>query len=202
MSIMILRSKKARSFARSIHYSKVLDCVRTLMHRIVIKYKLTAKVTNAKEEFLKLHIGCGNKHFPGYINIDIRKTKATDYVCSAIQLPFPDTSVGIIETCHLMEHLPRYDMPKALREWWQVLVPGGKLVIECSDFDRTVEEYLEGNEERLNNIFGLRRFKGGAYLWGYNFFRLKKVLEKYGHEGVKQCTPQDYHRIEEPCMRV
>ncbi len=156
----------------------------------------------AEEEFFKLHIGCGNKHFPGYINIDIRKTKATDYVCSATQLPFPDTSVGLIETYHLIEHLPVYDLPKALTEWWRVLVPGGKLVIECPYFDKTVEEYLEGNEERLNNIFGLRRFKGDAHLWGYNFFRLKKVLEKYGYEGVKQCTPQDYHRIEEPCMRV
>jgi len=165
-------------------------------------YLPKANLGRAKEEFWKLHIGCGSKHFPGYINIDIRKTKATDYVCSATQLPFPDTSVGLIETYHLIEHLPMYDLPKVLTEWWRVLVPGGKLVIECPDFDKTVEEYLEGNEKRLNNIFGLRRFKGDAHLWGYNFVRLKRVLEKYGYEGVKQCAPQDYHRIEEPCMRV
>jgi len=167
----------------------------------LIRFKLSNALKN-NENFIKLHLGCGNIHFPGYINIDWRITKATDFVGDVRKLPFPDNSVEIIETYHTIEHFPRRDLPRILKEWWRVLIPGGILIIECPDFDRVVKEYLEGNEKRLNNIFGLQRFKGDAHLWGYNFPRLKKLLEKCGYKGIKRCEPQDYHRLEEPCLRV
>ena len=154
------------------------------------------------ENFLKLHLGCGNRHFPNYINIDSRKTPATDYVCNAVKLPFPNNSVEVIETYHMIAHLPKDIFSKALRNWWDKLIPGGKLVIECPDFDKAVEEYLKGNEKRLNNIFGLQRFKGDIHLWGHNFHRLKKILEMGGYKGIKRCDAQDYHRLSEPSLRI
>jgi len=82
------------------------------------------------------------------------------------------------------------------------LIPGGKLIIECPDFDKAVDEYLKGREERINNIFGLQRFEGDTHFWGYNFKRLKRALEENEYKGAKRSMPQDYHRLEEPCMRV
>jgi len=151
---------------------------------------------------LKLHLGCGERKIDGYINIDWRKTEATSLVCDVRNLPFREDSVSIIECYHLIEHLPRHDFQKALNNWYKILKDGGKLVIECPDFDQAVYEYLQGNYERINNIFGLQRFRGDTHLFGYNFSRLKKLLEDKRFNNIQKKNPTDYHKEEEPCIRV
>ena len=88
-------------------------------------------------------------------------------------------------------------------EWRKIIEmePGGKLTIECPDFDAVVREYLT-NEKRIDNIFGLQRFKGDTHLFGYNFTRLKELLEASGFTSIQRKEPQDYHKEQEPCMRV
>jgi predicted SAM-dependent methyltransferase len=165
---------------------------------IALKYKIRFDMNN----ILKLHIGCGTRHFDGYVNIDFRKTRSTDLVCDIRKLPYPDNSVTLIETYHVIEHLPRHDFPKALKEWQRVLVTGGKLVIECPDFDEVIREYVQGNKKRIDNIFGRQRFAGDAHLFGYNFDRLKNLLEEGGFDDVQNAKPKDYHIMDEPCLRV
>ncbi len=151
---------------------------------------------------IKLHLGCGNHRFDGYVNVDLRKTRATDLVCDIKRLPYPDHSIEIIETCHVIEHLPRHDLPKALTEWNRVLISGGRLVIEYPDFDEIVKKYLEGDEKYLDGIFGLQRFQGDYHLFGYNFKSLRSALEKCGFTKIERKCPQDYHVKEWPCLRV
>ncbi len=151
---------------------------------------------------IKLHLGCGKNHLEGYINIDSRETSATDLECDIVWLPFNDNTVELVETYHVIEHLPRHDLPRALKEWFRVLKKDGKLVIECPDFDNAVREYLEGNVDRIDNIFGLQRFPGDTHMFGYNFMRLEKHLVKCGFRKVQQCEPQDYLKDLEPCLRV
>jgi len=162
------------------------------------KYRIGVKGKNP----LKLHLGCGDKHFDDYVNIDLRKTRATDLVCNIRNLPYPDSSVKLIETYHVIEHLNRHDLPISLKEWNRVLVVGGRLIIECPDFDEAVKEYIQGNEERIDNIFGLQRFTGDVHQFGYNFKRLKKLLGEAGFKNIKEKEPQDNHTREEPCLRV
>ena len=81
-------------------------------------------------------------------------------------------------------------------------MPKGKLIIECPNFDEAVKEYIEGNEKRLDNIFGLQQFPGDTHLFGYNFKRLKELLEKAGFGEINNEEPQDRHNKSEPCMRV
>lgn len=165
---------------------------------VKLKYKLGIKDKTP----LKLHLGCGKKHFEGYINIDLRKTGAADLVCDIRKLPYPDNSVELIETYHVIEHLPRHDLPKVLKAWHRILVPGGKLIIECPDFDKAVKEYMAGNEKRIDSIFGLQRFPGDTHMFGYNFKRLKTLLERTNFNNIKEKEPQDYHGKDEPCLRV
>lgn len=151
---------------------------------------------------LKLHLGCGNKKFEGYVNIDHRKTKATDLICDIRKLPYPEGSADSIETYHVIEHLSKQDLAKALKEWFRVLTPGGKLIIECPNFDKAVEEYVEGNKDRIDNIFGRQRFPGDTHLAGYNFETLKEHLMEAGFTGVVEAQPRDSHTEEEPCLRI
>ncbi len=76
---------------------------------------------------LKLHLGCGGKHLPGYLNIDMNWSSATDYTCNIAKLSCPDNSVSRIETYHVIEHIPRPQAERVLQEWYRVLQPGGIL---------------------------------------------------------------------------
>ncbi len=191
--------EKMRSFVNNFH-ENYLNSIRRKISpaKVRIKERLGIKYKNP----LKLHLGCGDKHFEGFINIDWRKTKATDLVCNINKLPYPDNSVELIETYHVIEHLPRHELPKVLKRWYRILKPRGQLVIECPNFDEAVKEYLNGNEKRLDNIFGLQRFSGDAHLFGYNFRRLRRLLEDVGFKDIQEKAPTDYHASEEPCLRV
>lgn len=204
--------KRIRKFLKNIYFSEPINFFRRYICLIIIKIKYYKKTINFnkvnltdtvyKNKHLKLHLGCGKIYLKGYINIDIRRTKATDYVCDVINLPFPKNSIELIETYHMIEHLPREVFLKALKNWYYILIPGGKLIIELPDFDKAVQEYLEGNEERLNNIFGLHRFKGDTHHYGYNLKRLKQILIQNGFRDIVGLEPTDYHRLSEPCIRI
>lgn len=194
--------EKISDLLESWYGSNFLNVIRRSINPAIVrwKYKLGIKHKNP----LKLHLGCGNRHFKGYVNIDLRKTRATDLVCDIRKLPYPDNSVDLIETYHVIEHLPRHYLPKALKEWRRVLINGGSLIIECPDFDKIVERYLNGDEKQLDGIFGLQRFDGDYHIFGYNLKRLKMLLQDCGFTDIKNREPQDYHAKVEgwPCIRV
>jgi predicted SAM-dependent methyltransferase len=151
---------------------------------------------------LKLHLGCGHKRLPGFINIDFNYCLAVDYVCDISKLPCPDHSAERIEAYHVIEHIPFPVVGKVLSEWKRVLLPGGTLVLECPDLEAAARGYLQGNERMLGSIFGYHRFKGDAHCWGYTSESLGSLLESVGFTQVRSEEAQDYHAAHEPCIRM
>jgi len=192
--------RKAQALEKAWHSSILLNRLRRVINPTVckIKYKIGIKGSNP----VRLHLGCGEQRFDDYINIDLNKTRATDLVCDINKLPYPDLSVERIEAYHVIEHLPRHDLPKALKNWFRVMAPGGVLVIECPDLDKVIAEYIKGNEKRINSIFGLQRFPGDTHLFGYNFKRLSEILAEVGFKNIQMENPRDYHAKDEPCLRI
>jgi predicted SAM-dependent methyltransferase len=180
--------------------SNFLNSARRIATPLIVKIKCKIGISGTRP--LRLHLGCGSQRINGYVNIDWRKTRATDIVCNILKIPYADATVDLIEAYHVIEHLPRHKLPKALKEWFRVMVPGAMLILECPDFDKAVKEYLEGNEKRIDNIFGLQRFPGDTHLFGYNAKRLKKILEEAGFKDVQNEDPTDYHMKDEPCLKV
>lgn len=151
---------------------------------------------------LRLHLGCAGQHEPGFINIDMTRSTATDYVTDISRLPCPDGSAERIETCHVVQHIPHPNMPAVLAEWWRVLAPDGVLVIECADFDEAARQYLAGDDTMLGSIYGRQRNPGDTHYYGFNVPRLRRLLRDAGFGAVEQREPQDYHAQHEPCLRV
>ncbi|MFA6412079.1 MAG: methyltransferase domain-containing protein [Syntrophales bacterium] len=151
---------------------------------------------------LALHLGCGQQHLKGFLNIDMIASPAVDLVCDSRRLPFAAGTVSRIETYHMIEHLPRHDFLEALFEWNRVLEEGGELIIECPDFDATIKEYIEGKTFRINNIFGLQRHPGDYHLFGYTFNDLEGILQGIGFREIRQEAPTDYHAQDEPSLRI
>lgn len=71
-----------------------------------------------------LDIGIGNGFVSNYLRnaginiktVDINEKLKPDYTASVLDMPFSDSSFGIVSCCEVLEHLPFKDFPKALRE--------------------------------------------------------------------------------------
>jgi len=86
--------KRASNLLESWYDSNFLNAIRRSINFAIVKWKY--KIGIRRKNTLKLHLGCGNRHFDGYVNIDLRKTRATDLVCDIRKLPYPDNSVKLI----------------------------------------------------------------------------------------------------------
>jgi SAM-dependent methyltransferase len=176
----------------------------SLVRRILdpMTIRIRYKVGQTADEDLMLHLGCGGKHFDGYVNVDLWITDATDVICDINRLPWPDGSAATIESYHVIEHISHKKIKKTLNDWHRVLKPGGKLVLECPHFDVAIREYLSGNESRLLNIFGRQRSEGDAHHYGFNPERLMRLLEEVGFKEIQEAPPQSSQILDEPCFRL
>lgn len=151
-----------------------------------------------KKKKLKLHIGCGNIYKKGYVNIDAYNTGAADLNVLADKLPFPDNSVELIENYHLLEHLSRLECLRALKEWYRVLKPNGKLIIEVPNLIKHMDVFLKSdykerweiasggfNHGLIQAIYGLGGKKGQYHKTGFDKQRLKNLLEEHNFFNIK-----------------
>lgn len=181
-------------------FLRVWSLVRRVVDPLVIKteYKMGLK----RPKNLRLHLGCGSKHFDGYVNVDLWISEATDVICDITRLPWPDNSAVAVESYHVVEHISHQKISQTLKEWYRVLQPDGTLIVECPHFDEAIKEYLEGNEERLLNIFGRQRFSGDTHLYGYNPKRLIRYLQEAGFSDFIEGNPQSSQTLDEPSFRI
>ena len=138
---------------------------------------------------MKLNIGCGKNFEPGYCNIDLYEDLIADKEVSALNLEFEDNSCQEIKAIHLIEHLGFYQSIYALSEFFRVLTPRSKLILETPDLDKAFRIYLDSNYEQkkdaLSWIYGLPH-EGLEHKFCFPPQLLREILEKIGFENVIQ----------------
>ena len=137
-----------------------------------------------------LHIGCGGSRVEGFVNIDCRRTVATDMVAAAWDLAVFDAgSVGYIYSRHMLEHLSCMDAARALAEWRRVLAVDGILHIVVPDLDFHARQLLglarSGNADQeahaLAGFYGWQRdMEHDVHRWGYTSTSLARLLGEHG----------------------
>ena len=156
---------------------------------------------------VRLNLGCGGKLLPGYVNIDVADSRdgvAPDMVGDVLNLSsFEDGSVDEVLSVHMIEHLSRWDVPGALKEWARVLKPGGRIVIECPNLLSACEALIanpesahsfadDGGQTSMWPIYGAP-VEGDPLMlhrWGYTPESLSRLLEQAGLVDVGPRTPQ------------
>ena len=73
----------------------------------------------------QIHLGCGKVRLPGFINIDIQPGPAVDLVGDIRNLDFEDSSIDLVYSCAVIEHVGRREWVDLLKDWRRVLKPGG-----------------------------------------------------------------------------
>jgi predicted SAM-dependent methyltransferase len=105
---------------------------------------------------LKLHLGCGSRHIPGFVHVDLLSAPHVDIVGPVDQLPVRDASASLVYASHVLEHFGRYEYQAVLTEWFRVLAPGGVLRLAVPDFAACAALYYEsGLADRLTGLVGL-----------------------------------------------
>jgi predicted SAM-dependent methyltransferase len=102
---------------------------------------------------LKLNLGAGGRRIEGYTNVDLEGDP--DIRADVRALPVMDDTVDEAIAIHVLEHLPRWEAPKALIEWRRVLKPGGRLIVELPNLIKCCESVLAMPENLRMGLWGL-----------------------------------------------
>ncbi len=106
---------------------------------------------------MRLHLGCGKRNFPGFVNVDIASWPHVQHVGKMQDLSFADNETADLIYCsHGFQYLDRDEAAGVLIEWRRVLRPGGILRLAVPDFEAICQLYLERRsiQEVLGPVFG------------------------------------------------
>lgn len=99
-----------------------------------------------------LNVGCGGKFHPDWVNIDV-VAESSDVIEHDINkgLPFGNNTFEVVYHSQVLEHFPKQEGKKFIRECYRVLKPGGILRIVVPDLENIAKEYIGLIEQNTNN---------------------------------------------------
>jgi predicted SAM-dependent methyltransferase len=159
---------------------------------------------------IKLHLGCGGVRWKDFINVDLHPAKAGEKDSSrngCVADAFADMrSLGLdcgtvdeIFTSHTIDHFTRWEALTMFHEWFGMLKPGGRIVIEVADFWRCVLWLFHPSKRKRH--LGRTQFYGNQwdgidyethrYLWSAS--ELRRELEIVGFRSVQVSHRTETH---------
>ncbi len=155
---------------------------------------------------VRLHLGCGADHWPGWVNVDASASSAADVVMDmrALATRFPRASVREVALVHSLQYLRLAEARDLFRALFELLEPGGRVAIECPSAESAARKLLSSEGDpagwlegvRALHSFGLddlaarRAFAPGAFAWSPWHLRLE--LEGAGFAEVRE-KPAETH---------
>ncbi len=96
---------------------------------------------------MNLHLGCGARIEPGYVNIDMDPPADVRHDIRT-GLPYQANSVDLIYCEHTIEHITRQEAVDLLRECVRVLKPGGVARFSTPDLQRLAANYIGARDTK------------------------------------------------------
>jgi predicted SAM-dependent methyltransferase len=90
-----------------------------------------------------LNVGCGSRFHPDWVNLDVAPSSSPVRACDLNKgIPFPDGTFEVIYHSHVLEHFPKEDALRFMRECFRVIAPRGVIRIAVPDLERIAQTYL------------------------------------------------------------
>jgi predicted SAM-dependent methyltransferase len=166
---------------------------------LILPHRLVRYLRATRARGQKLHLGCGSRRFPGWLNLDMNP-KGDITLDLREPLPFADGSALAVYSEHTLEHFYReHDAPNLLRECHRVLAPGGLLRVTVPDGEVFLRYYsgeLAPDEREALRLahsrFGAKRMDivNSGFRWKhqhhymYDFETMKDLLEEAGFRDI------------------
>ena len=112
----------------------------------------------------KAHLGPGQKNYlAGWINVDANlvSSKPDVWADMRYRLPFPDESLDVIYSHHMIEHLP--DLDFHFREMFRCLRPGGMIRVGGPHGDNAIIAFQAGRQDWFGEWPVKRTSIGGKF---------------------------------------
>jgi predicted SAM-dependent methyltransferase len=145
---------------------------------------------------LRLHLGCGERRWDGWVNVDMPGSGA-EVECDLMDtLPWADGVADEIEAIHVWEHFPLPVVRGVMTEWVRVLKPGGRLTLEMPCRDKVFDMIRAGvTDERLVvwPLYGdPRTFESIAdiHKWCWSKDELATLMHRCGLREIASETPK------------
>jgi SAM-dependent methyltransferase len=145
----------------------------------------------------KLHLGCGERIFDDYVNVDfppsahpLQQTSRADFYADIRRLDFPDASLAEVRSHHVFEHFDRPTALALLARWQRWLTPDGSVWIETPDFDGSARVVLDEARSfrdkavNLRHLFGSHEASWAYHLEGWSEERFRHTLTRLGYADV------------------
>lgn len=145
-----------------------------------------------------LHLGCGPKYLPGFLNIDGNPFNKIDFWLDVRNgLPFPSNSVDSIYSTHMFEHFYPDELNPLLRECLRVLRPEGGVRLIVPNLESAIKAYIQSQNnwfydsfprhfDSLGGRFSNFIFCDGQHRTAFDFTYLDEVLKKAGFRKVEK----------------
>jgi prepilin-type processing-associated H-X9-DG protein len=147
---------------------------------------------------LNLHLGCGEKYLPGFVNIDANPRQKIDlWLDVRCGLPFATGSARSVYSTHMIEHLYPDELEKLLVECARVLQPSGGIRLIVPSLRNAILAYQQNRHDwfydsfprhfdSLGGRFANFVFCDGQHRTAFDFGHLDEVLRKSGFREVEE----------------
>lgn len=147
-------------------------------------------MSSTPDKPIRLHVGSGAQHLPGFLNVDLRPFPGVDLVADVTEgLELDDDSVEAVFAEHFLEHLPVGKAVDFLVEVRRVLEPTGWLRLSTPNLDWVWKTHyrLEATEEekRAFAVMMNRAFHGWEHKFLWNRETLARALEAVGFDDLQ-----------------
>ena len=145
-------------------------------------------------ERIRLHLGAGDRSWPGWINVDCIGQQ--DLLSDVTKLDLPDDYADEITAIHLFEHIPVLKAQQTLQEWVRLLKPGGQLSLEMPCLDNIMQLWSQGvrNDDLIGRaLFGMPEPETMRHHWCYSKQQIGDLMLRAGLKMV---------RFEQPLFHV
>jgi len=128
---------------------------------------------------VRLHIGAGQRHLEGWINIDNQKLPGVDRVVD-VRDGLPFSAVSSIFAEHFLEHLALDDGLAFLRECRSVLREDGILRVSTPNLTWVIATHYRLDESLPSDqgLFDCLRTNRAFHAWGHQFLYNRATLER------------------------
>jgi len=95
----------------------------------------------------KLNLGCYYMYIDQFVNVDAQELVNPDLVCDIrdIKKYYGRNSVSVILISQCLEHISEDDARKLIIDFYEMISPGGEVIIEVPDCDNIEERLKNGN---------------------------------------------------------